>query len=49
MKIRLFSIISIILVLLTFLAYNIITEKNVVEYTRAIMVWFNAIFIIRKN
>jgi len=38
MKTRLFSIISIILVLLTFVAYNIITEKNAIEYTRAVMV-----------
>ena len=40
MKVRLFSIISIILVLLTFVAYNIISEKNINEYTRAVMVWF---------
>ncbi len=38
MKIRLFSIISIILVLLTFVAYNIVSEKNIIEYRRAVMV-----------
>lgn len=38
MKVRMFSIISIILVLLTFVAYNIICEKNIIEYTKAVMV-----------
>lgn len=38
MKVRMFSIISIILILLTFVAYNIISEKNIIEYTRAVMV-----------
>ena len=38
MKIRLFSIISIILVLLVFVAYNVISEKNIIEYTKAVMV-----------
>ncbi len=38
MKTRLFSIISIILVLLTFIAYNAITNGNVEEFTRAVMV-----------
>lgn len=38
MKIRLFSVVAIILVLLTFVAYNIISEKNIIEYTRAVMV-----------
>lgn len=38
MKTRLFSIISIILILLIFVAYNIISDGNAIEYTKAVMV-----------
>lgn len=38
MKIRLFSIISIILVLLIFVTFNMISDGNTVPYTRAVMV-----------
>lgn len=38
MKLRLFSILSIVIVLLTFLAYNAFFDGNVIEFTRAVMV-----------